>query len=60
MSTLDRKEPAQRCPAAPAAERLWFGLEHCGVTADIRQGYGVALLFVWTDLVAWTDRLAYR
>lgn len=60
MSTLDRKEPAQRCPAALAAERLRIGLEHCGVAADVHQGHGVALLSVWTNLVVWTDGLAYR
>ncbi|GAA3417957.1 hypothetical protein [Streptosporangium vulgare] len=60
MSTLDRKEPAQRCPAALTAERLRIGLEHCGIAADVHQGHGVALLSVWTNLVVWTDGLAYR
>ncbi|MEU4405519.1 hypothetical protein AB0F88_13400 [Streptosporangium sp. NPDC023963] len=60
MSTRDRKEPAQRCPAALAAERLRIGLEHYGVVADVHQGHGVALLSVWTNLVVWTDGLAYR
>ncbi|MER6828246.1 hypothetical protein ABT352_19855 [Streptosporangium sp. NPDC000563] len=60
MSTLDGRGPAQRCPAALAAERLRIGLEHCGISADVHQGHGVSLLSVWTNLVVWTDGLAYR
>ncbi|WP_371784184.1 hypothetical protein [Streptosporangium subroseum] len=60
MSILDRKEPAQRCPAALASERLRIGLEQCGVSADVHQGPGVSLVSVWTNLVVWTDGLAYR
>ncbi|MEV4750526.1 hypothetical protein AB0K21_29545 [Streptosporangium sp. NPDC049248] len=60
MSTFNRKRPAQRCPAALAAERLRIGLEHCGVSADVHEGHGVALVSVWTDLLVWTDGRAYR
>ncbi|MGW0590301.1 hypothetical protein [Streptosporangium sp. NPDC002607] len=60
MNTLDGKRPAQRCPAALAAERLRIGLEHCGVSADVHEGHGVALVSVWTDLLVWTDGRAYR
>ncbi|MEV4378228.1 hypothetical protein [Streptosporangium sp. NPDC049644] len=60
MSTLDGKGLPQRCPAALAAERLRIGLEHCGVSADIHEGHGVALVSVWTDLLVWTDGRAYR
>ncbi|SNT45704.1 hypothetical protein SAMN05216276_104540 [Streptosporangium subroseum] len=60
MNATGRKAPAQRCPAALAAEHLRIGLEHCGVAADVREGHSVALVSIWTNLVVWTDGLAYR
>ncbi|MFF5248465.1 hypothetical protein ACFY3V_29655 [Streptosporangium sp. NPDC000095] len=60
MSALGGKGPAQRCPAALAAERLRIGLEHCGVSADVHEGRGVALVSVWADLLVWTDGRDYR
>ncbi len=61
MSALGWKGPAQRCPAALAAERLRIGLEHCGVSADVHEGHGVAL--VWTNGHAyrwWTGKISAK
>ncbi|WP_433241526.1 hypothetical protein ACQPYK_36380 [Streptosporangium sp. CA-135522] len=60
MSATERRHIARRYPAALAAERLRGGLEHCGVSADVHEGYGVALVSVWADLLVWTDGFVYR
>ncbi|MFI6504398.1 hypothetical protein [Nonomuraea typhae] len=43
-----------------AAQRLVRALEPHGIAADIHDGYGLALVSVWIDLVVWTDGLVYR
>lgn len=42
-----------------AAEQLALALEDLGVAADVHEGHGIALVSVWTDLVVWTDGMAY-
>lgn len=41
------------------AERLVLALEDLGVAADVNEGYGIALVSVWIDLVVWTDGTCY-
>ncbi|GHE30637.1 hypothetical protein GCM10017673_36660 [Streptosporangium violaceochromogenes] len=41
--------------AVRAAERLRVALEHHGITADVHDGYGLALVSVWTGLVVWSN-----
>jgi hypothetical protein len=42
---------------APAhiAERLRHELERHGITADVNDGYGLAVVSVWHRLIVWTD-----
>ncbi|MEV6868652.1 hypothetical protein AB0M44_47730 [Streptosporangium subroseum] len=60
MSFADRRWAARRCLAALAAERLRIGLEDRGISVDVHEGHGVALVSVWTNLLVWTDGFAYR
>ncbi|MGI5283032.1 hypothetical protein ACQEVF_06830 [Nonomuraea polychroma] len=38
-----------------AAERLRAELETWGISADVHEGYRLALAWVWVDLVVWCD-----
>ncbi|MGW4640388.1 hypothetical protein ACWEN6_17770 [Sphaerisporangium sp. NPDC004334] len=49
-------ERLRRHPAARAAHRLCRTLERHGITAEVHEGRGLALVSVCVDLVAWTDR----
>ncbi|MET8005110.1 hypothetical protein [Nonomuraea glycinis] len=40
---------------APIAERLRRELERHGITADVNDGYGLAVVSVWHSLIVWTD-----
>ncbi|WP_182881675.1 hypothetical protein [Microbispora sp. H10949] len=46
--------------AAHTAERLRVELEQYGVAADVHEGYGLALVSVWVELVVWTDGRWFR
>ncbi|MFI7028371.1 hypothetical protein ACIBK1_06650 [Microbispora rosea] len=46
--------------AAQCAERLRLELEQYGVAADVHEGYGLALVSVWVELVVWTDGRWFR
>nr|WP_189178543.1 hypothetical protein [Microbispora rosea] len=35
-------------------------LEQYGVAADVHEGYGLALVSVWVELVVWTDGRWFR
>jgi hypothetical protein len=45
---------------ARCAERLRTQLERHGVEADVHEGYGLALVSVWIELVVWTDGRWFR
>ncbi|WP_326821988.1 hypothetical protein [Streptosporangium sp. NBC_01756] len=47
-------------PALHAACLLRDELERHGVEGDVHDGYGLALVSVWADLVIWTDGMVYR
>jgi len=36
-----------------AAEELREALSHHGIVADVHDGYGLALVSVWVDLIVW-------
>jgi hypothetical protein len=38
-----------------AAERLQLGLKQLGITGDVHDGFGFALVSVWVGLVVWSD-----
>ncbi|GLW99462.1 hypothetical protein Misp02_35490 [Microtetraspora sp. NBRC 16547] len=42
-----------------AANRLLTVLEDLGIAADVHEGYGIALVSVWVDLVVWTDGASF-
>lgn len=42
-------------PALIAALRLRHHLEAHGIAADVNDGYGLAVVSVWIDLLVWTD-----
>ncbi|MFJ2029080.1 hypothetical protein [Streptosporangium sp. NPDC087985] len=42
-----------------AANRLLTALEDLGIAADVHEGYGIALVSVWVDLVVWTDGASF-
>jgi hypothetical protein len=46
---------AARSPAADVAYRLRDELAMQGIAADVHDGYGVALVSVWIDLVVWVE-----
>lgn len=46
---------AVRSPAAVMAERLRAELERRGITADVNEGDGLALVSVWVHLVVWCE-----
>ncbi|MEU7855621.1 hypothetical protein [Nonomuraea sp. NPDC049141] len=46
---------AARSPAADVAYRLRDELAMQGIAADVHDGYGVALISVWIDLVVWVE-----
>ncbi|MEU9883920.1 hypothetical protein [Sphaerisporangium sp. NPDC051011] len=48
-------ERSWRHPSAQAAHRLSHALERHGITGEVHEGRGLALVSVWVDLVAWTD-----
>ncbi|MDH2424038.1 hypothetical protein [Sphaerisporangium sp. TRM90804] len=48
-------ERFRRHPAARAAHRLSRELEEHGITGEVHEGRGLALVSVCVDLVAWTD-----
>ncbi|RCG29497.1 hypothetical protein DQ384_20915 [Sphaerisporangium album] len=48
-------ERSWRHPSAQAAHRLSRALERHGITGEVHEGRGLALVSVWVDLVAWTD-----
>ncbi|MBX6167886.1 hypothetical protein [Thermobispora bispora] len=50
----------QALTAAECAERLRRELEQYGVAADVHEGFGLALVSVWVDLVVWTDGRWFR
>ncbi|MFC7386927.1 hypothetical protein [Sphaerisporangium rhizosphaerae] len=52
-------ERLRRHPAARAAHRLCWTLERHGITAEVHEGRGLALVSVCVDLVAWTDGSCY-
>ncbi|WP_433256446.1 hypothetical protein ACQPYK_17465 [Streptosporangium sp. CA-135522] len=47
-------------PAVHAACLLRDELARHGVQGDVHDGYGLALVSVWADLVIWTDGMVYR
>ncbi|MGV9773683.1 hypothetical protein [Streptosporangium sp. NPDC003464] len=47
-------------PAVHAACLLRDELARHGVEGDVHDGYGLALVSVWADLVVWTDGVVYR
>ncbi|MFD8564293.1 hypothetical protein ACWDOR_30720 [Streptosporangium canum] len=47
-------------PAVHAACLLRDELVRHGVEGDVHDGYGLALVSVWADLVVWTDGMVYR
>ncbi|GGS79200.1 hypothetical protein GCM10010156_42480 [Planobispora rosea] len=49
-------------PSVIAAEELRTELEQQGIAADVHDGYGLALVSVWTGLVVWCkdDRYWWR
>lgn len=47
-------------PAVHAAGLLRDELARQGVESDVHDGYGLALVTVWADLVVWTDGMVYR
>ncbi|WP_214416538.1 hypothetical protein [Sphaerisporangium fuscum] len=49
----------RRHPAARAAHRLRRALEWHGITSEVHEGRGIALVSVCVDLVAWTDGSCY-
>ncbi|GLW20687.1 hypothetical protein Mame01_07300 [Microbispora amethystogenes] len=46
--------------AARTAEQLRVELEQYGIAADVHEGYGLALVSVWVELVVWTDGGYFR
>lgn len=50
----------QALTAAECAERLRRELEQYGVAADVHEGFGLALVSVWVELVVWTDGRWFR
>ncbi|GAA3447789.1 hypothetical protein [Planomonospora venezuelensis] len=46
-------------PSVIAAEELQTELERQGIAADVHDGYGLALVSVWVDLVVWSDGECY-
>ncbi|GII78588.1 hypothetical protein Sru01_35700 [Sphaerisporangium rufum] len=48
-----------RQPATTAARRLNRVLEQFGITAEVHEGQGIALVAICADLVAWTDGRCY-
>ncbi|WP_440102841.1 hypothetical protein [Streptosporangium sp. H16] len=52
--------PLTGTPAVHAADQLSNALERHGIAADVHDGYGVALVSVWVDLLVWTDGFVYR
>ncbi|WP_406319584.1 hypothetical protein OHA77_19880 [Streptosporangium sp. NBC_01639] len=43
-----------------AAQRLRDELAALEIDADVHDGYGLALVSVWYELVVWTDGLVFR
>lgn len=56
-SLLVREPPS---PARLAALRLTQELERHGITGDVHEGYGIALVSVWVELVVWCNGFAYH
>ena len=49
-------DPASYAAAAALAEEL----RNLEMPADIHQGFGIALVSVWIDLVVWTNGISYH
>ncbi len=47
------------CSPVRAAESLKAELEHCGINADVNDGYGLAVVSVWPGLTVWSDGLIF-
>lgn len=47
------------CSPVGAAESLRAELGRCGVDADVNDGYGLAVVSVWTGLTVWSDGLTF-
>ncbi|GAA3408917.1 hypothetical protein [Streptosporangium vulgare] len=52
--------PLTGTPAVHAADQLSNALEQHGIAADVHDGYGIALVSAWVDLLVWTDGFVYR
>lgn len=46
--------------AVEAAQRLQQELAGLGIDSDVHDGYGLALVSVWSGLVVWTDGRVFR
>lgn len=46
--------------ALETANELHAALTRLGISADVHEGRGLALVSVWTGLVVWTDGFWYR
>ncbi|MER7506696.1 hypothetical protein AB0L05_41800 [Nonomuraea pusilla] len=48
-------------PVSPvrAAESLRVELERHGIVADVHDGYGLAVVSIWTGLTVWSDGLVF-
>lgn len=49
------QDMVRRSATVSAARRLRAELEAHGISADIHEGYGVALISVWVDLLVWCE-----
>ncbi|MER6001988.1 hypothetical protein ABT120_25685 [Nonomuraea angiospora] len=50
-------DPVQPLSALETADELCAALARMGISADVHEGRGLALVSVWTGLVVWTDGL---
>lgn len=47
------------CSPVWAAESLQAELGRCGIDADVNDGYGLAVVSVWTGLTVWSNGLTF-
>ncbi|MGS2644355.1 hypothetical protein [Streptosporangium sp. LJ11] len=47
------------CSPVRAADSLRAALGRCGINADVNDGYGLAVVSVWTGLTVWSDGLTF-
>ncbi|MGW4956637.1 hypothetical protein ACWEPL_05370 [Nonomuraea sp. NPDC004186] len=52
--------PVRPPSALETADELRADLARMGISADVHEGRGLALVSVWTELVVWTDGFWYR